>query len=143
MAWCFFNTWKMGHCDQWHYTFILLSPSLVEKLKCYVKLLNSILRSFWSVTLLLVFHVYKATTKWEEVFIVQMELELSNWSLQSKLSLIDSHASNVHWYSGGTLSFSITLSSLIFLITAASHGFNTGGVHGMARNSLKLLYDSF
>ncbi len=46
-------------------------------------------------TLLLVFHVYKATTKWEEVFIVQMELELSNWSLQSKLSLIDSHASNV------------------------------------------------
>jgi hypothetical protein len=33
------------------------------------------------VTLLLVFHVYKATTKWEEVFLVQMELELSKLEL--------------------------------------------------------------
>ncbi len=32
-------------------------------------------------TLLLVFHVYKATTKWEEVFLVQMELELSKLEL--------------------------------------------------------------
>jgi hypothetical protein len=82
-----------------HHTFYFIVPALVEKLK--------VMSNFWGalnfeellkcVTLLLVFHVYKATTKWEEVYmyIVKMELELSNWSLQSKLSLIDSHASNV------------------------------------------------
>ncbi len=65
------------------------------------------------------------------ISIVQMELELSNWSLKSKLSLIDSHASNVIDIPELLFLSPSPCLLLFFLIAAASHGFNTGGVHGI------------
>ncbi len=74
--------------------------------------------------------MYKATSKWEEVYIYiysangagTLKFELTKQTLFDWFSCIQ-----CHWYWGGTLSFSLTLSSLKFLIAAASRGFNTGG----------------
>jgi hypothetical protein len=54
--WCFFNTWKWVIVinDTKH---LFDCPRPCWEGKGYVKLLKSILRSLWSVTLLLVFHV--------------------------------------------------------------------------------------
>jgi hypothetical protein len=56
MAWCFFNTWKWVIVIN-DITHLFYCPRPCWEGKGYVKLLKSILRSFWSVTLLLVLHV--------------------------------------------------------------------------------------